>query len=477
MSKYITLFDTHTDYQTYINGQDKVLPNVSYCGDDNEVHYNPWVDPLRFVAKFNITSTSGTTSLFNNPTLLQEIEIDGVKYTGNDIYSHYNHQFDSTGMHTVKYTLVDGTTSIDGASFASKSDMISITIPNTITTIGSSAFGGCGSLTSVTIPNSVTTIIGSPFQGCLKLTSVTIPSSVTTISGSFCNCNFDDVIFESINPNATFVVDTTNKCIISDDGTVLLTGFNNTVAIPNTVTSIADYAFGWCYGLTSVAIPNTVTTIGESTFTCCNSLTSVTIPNSVTTIGESTFNSCSGLTSITIPDSVTSIGWAAFSGCSSLTSITIPDSVTSIVNGAFRGCSGLTSIVVNSGNSVYDSRDNCNAIIKFSTNELIIGCQNTVIPNSVTDIVQNAFYGCTGLTSVTIPNSVKSIGFSAFYNCSGLTSITSLSATAPKITYTSFQNVKTGGTLYVPTGSTGYNTWMGTGDFYLGKYNWTKIEQ
>ena len=186
-------------------------------------------------------------------------------------------------------------------------------------------------------------------------------------------------------------------------------------------------------GLTTATIPETVTyngttysvtSIGDYTFDNCFSLTSVTIPNSVTNIGMSAFYGCSALTSITIPNFVTSIGNNAFSGCSSFTSITIPNSVTSIGNYAFISCESLTSMMVESGNTVYDTRENCNAIIETASKTLIAGCQSTTIPNSVTSIGGSAFYGCSSLTSLTIPNSVTSIGSSAFSDCSSLTSIT-----------------------------------------------------
>ena len=147
------------------------------------------------------------------------------------------------------------------------------------------------------------------------------------------------------------------------------------------------------------------------------------IPEGATEIGEDAFYDCKNLTSIVIPDSVEKIGDDAFCGCTGLTSIVIPDSVEKIGEAAFEDCTGLTSIVVSEGNKVYDSRNNCNALIETESNSIIVGCKNTVIPDSVEKIGDFAFEGCTGLTSIVIPDSVKEIGDNVFCGCTGLTSI------------------------------------------------------
>jgi hypothetical protein len=179
-------------------------------------------------------------------------------------------------------------------------------------------------------------------------------------------------------------------------------------------------------------VPNSVTTIEQYAFSGCSSLTSVTIPNSVTTIGGSAFSGCSSLASVTIPNSVTTIGSYTFSGCSSLSSITIPNSVTSIGSGAFSGCSSLASIDVSSGNTVYSSEDG--VLFNKLKTELILCPQGKTgdytVPNAVTRIGSiygydnmYAFRNCSSLTSVTIPNSVTSIGSYTFSGCSSLASI------------------------------------------------------
>ena len=317
-------------------------------------------------------------------------------------------------------------TSVGNGAFSYCYGLTSIIIGGSVTSIGDSAFYNCSGLTSITMSNSITSIGRTAFYYCSGLTSITIPDSVTSIEyEAFNGCdNISEVHITDLAAwcNIEFVNSIANPLYYAHN--LYLNGvLISQLEIPHGVTSIGDYAFSYCSGLTSITIPDSVTIIGYEAFWNCSGLTSITIGGSVTSIGNNAFYNCSGLTSITIPDSVTSIGYGAFSDCSGLTSIIIPESVTSIGSNAFRNCGGLTSITVEQGNVVYHSAGNC--IIVTASKTLIAGCKNSIIPNdgSVTSIGDYAFYDCGGLTSITIPDSVTSIGISAFEDCSGLTSI------------------------------------------------------
>ena len=300
-------------------------------------------------------------------------------------------------------------------------------ITYSVTSIGDYALNNCSGLTgNLTIPNSVTTLGEGAFWGCSGFTgSLIIGNSVTTIGTyAFRSCS----------------------------------GFNGSLIIGNSVTTIGPYAFTYCPGFTgSLTIPSSVTYIGSYAFNNCRGLTLITIPSSVVYIETNPFSHCASLEQIIvnsgnpvydsrnscnaivetgtstlivgckntiIPNSVNAIDDSAFNGCVGLTTIEIPDSVTTIATNSFSDCFNLEQIIVSSGNPVFDSRNNCNAIVETNTNTLSVGCKNTVIPNSITKIAAYAFYGCSSLTMIVIPNSVTMIGGTSFFGCSGLTSLT-----------------------------------------------------
>ncbi len=244
----------------------------------------------------------------------------------------------------------------------------------------------------------------------------------------------DGIFYNIINDNEVAVTYETSPVIPSYSGDVVIpeTVIYNGTTYP--VTAIDNQAFMLCSGLTSISIPSSVTAIGDLAFIVCNALTNITVDegnpqydsrdNCNAIIETATNKLIAGCQNTIIPNTVTTIKGNAFYGCYELTIINIPSSVTDINIFAFSYCSGLTNITVDSNNPQYDSRDNCNAIIETATNKLIVGCQSTVIPNTVSYIGVDAFCGCEGLTSISIPSSVTSIDAWAFQYCTGLTSIT-----------------------------------------------------
>lgn len=330
-------------------------------------------------------------------------------------------------------TIPDNITNIGNYSFYNCTSLIGIALPDSVISIGDNAFNKCENLASIIIPDGVTSIGNNAFKGCTKLENVTIGNGVTSLNGFY------------------FKNNTNLKSII----------------IGNKVTKISDNMFSGCSNLASITIPDSVTSIGYSVFYNCTSLadiyyvgdvagwcsinfaglvsnpmyyaenlyineillTDLVIPDSVTSICNYVFYNCTGLIGITISDSVTSIGDSAFSGCTGLASITIPNSVTSIGDYAFNDCSNLTSVYYEgniadwcgikfvglSSNPIY-----------YANNLYVNGTllKDLVIPDSVTNISDCAFYNYKSLTSITIPDSVTSIGHYAFKDCSNLEKVT-----------------------------------------------------
>ena len=347
---------------------------------------------------------------------------------------------DSATYNSVTYSV----TSIGNEAFYGCGRLTSITIPNSVTSIGRGAFSVCSGLTSVTIGNNVTSIGDLAFSGCSGLTSVTIPGSVTSIGyGAFSFCsgltkvNITDIAawcniqFENNDSNPLYYA---KHLYINDTEVINLT-------IPNSVTSIGDYAFEYCSGLISVTIPHSVTSIGSCAFLNCTGLTSVTIPSSVTSIGGSAFGGCSGLTSVTIPNSVTSIGEYAFYGCSGLTSAEAPAGFFDVPEDDWPHCTKILSqVTVNGGELTENALLFINRSYKTLHTLDVSGVTNTefadeafkgyyhlqqlVLPAGLQKVSYMMVAGCKNLQSIDIPASVEEIEQSAFEDCRSIQSIT-----------------------------------------------------
>ena len=422
-------------------------------------------------------------SVFNNCVNLTSITMPFFNiHLGYLFGADYYYQNDNYVPKSLKEVIITRGSSICSYAFYDCNNLTSIKIPDSVTSIGDYAFSGCSSLVTIIIPNSVINIGKNAFSNCDS--NVYYVTNDEIIDGiHYVIIEKKALVARCVEISSEIVIPLTIEIddveyIVTSIGSSAFSGCNDLirVEIPSSVTSIESGAFSGCSNLKTVIIGENskLESIGSEAFYKCSDLISIKIPDNVTSIGDFAFSGCNDLTSIKIPSSVTTIGTlafdcdrlqyniydnakylgndenpylvlmeatttniitceinintkfvnnAAFSDCNDLTSIKIPSSVISIGSNAFYFCSDLTSIVVDSDNPIYDSRNNCNAIIETSTNTLLFGCKNTIILESVTSIGSSAFAGCSDLASIKIPDSVINIDSFAFYCCSDLTSI------------------------------------------------------
>lgn len=363
------------------------------------------------------------------------------------------------GTNLIKVDIPASVTSIGAGAFQACEKLTKVVMSPSLTHIDNHAFFDCISLKSVNIPDKVVTIKFFAFYNCKELKEVTIGSSVESIEGEVFNyCDkLERIIVKATNPpvcGKNYAFNTVDKetcrlvvpresadlyktafewkdfvnvetlagmgkCgdnldwVLYDTGELVITGDG----------AMYDYVYEdkrakWDNELVkTVRIEGAVTNIGDHAFDECSNMTDIKMPNTITKIGSIAFSSCYALTDMSLPNTVTTLGSWAYSHCRSLTKVYIPKSLTDIGNWALIGCENVTSMEVEQGNPVFDSRDNCNAIIMTATNTLVAGSQNTVIPNTVTSIGGSAFYDCANLTNITIPTSVTTIEQAAFYRC------------------------------------------------------------
>lgn len=439
---------------------------------------------------------------FSNNKLTSVVIPNSVKTIGVEAFLY---SYDLTSV-----TIGDGVTSIGKKAFAYCYELNTLTIGNSVTEIGESAFNDCHNLTSVELPNSVTNIGNSAFYLCSKMASVNIPDNVNSIGEmAFCQCNMDAVripssvttigkgAFSSCSRLTSIEVDEENPAFCSDNS-VLFDKDKDTLlqypigkqdmfyTVPNSVTTIDDYAFSKCSKLTSITLPDNLAAIGKEAFSFCTGLTSVTIPENITSIGNSAFYnvanifysgdvagspwgarcrngyvdgwliyndesksqllSCFAVATgeIAIPNTVTQIGQYAFRDCSNISSVIIPNTVQNIGHHAFYNCNGLTSVTISEGveNIDYSAFSSCT------------GLTAVTIPNSVTKIGSDAFQGCSSLRALTLGTGLAGIENFAFGNCSSLQSIICASVTPPaRLGKGIFSDVDTSIPLYVPAES------------------------
>ena len=390
---------------------------------------------------------------------LENITIpESVTYIGKKAYGGYTHI--SIDENNNKYSVENNALySKDKTTlFYSIGD---IEIPNTVKIISDYAFDNCY---DVKIPNSVISIGNYAFKDCYNLENIIIPSSVTNIG------------YLAFNVGTNVNVDTNNKNYSSENGalynkdktTIIHYPYNENknIVIPDTVTTIGDYAFSGFKELESINLSNNLTKIGNYAFNYCYNLKIPSIPENVTSIGDYAFRDCDSIIDLKIPNTVKSIGHCAFSGCDALESIIIPESVEHMGESIFDACTKLKTVTILSKIQSIPNRifSNCYMLESITIPDTVKNIGNYAfsscfklseieIPNGVTNIGEGAFNGCDALESIIMPENLTSIGAYAFSACYSLKDIT-LPSNLTKIGNNAFGYCKSLTNITIPDGVT-----------------------
>ena len=380
----------------------------------------------------------------------------------------------------------DNLTDISSEAFSNCSQLEQLTLPKNLHSIQTSAFCFCFSLKKIEIFKPIQQIGLNAFYGCNQLTI-------------YYHGNEQDWNKVCRNRNSIKMEFVEDGKLVYDNGQEIAIPYGTKtigskqyyknkriigVILPNSVISIEDYAFHYCSKLTYISFPNSLESIGKLAFACCTKLNSITLPNKIKRLEKSTFANCTGLTEVNFSDGLSRIGDSAFANCTNLMrlkfpenlhiiesyafyncvkllSTTFPKSLTTIGRWAFKNClhfktiwipkgvreiepyalncGNADTIIVENGNPQYFSVNNC--LIERSSNTLVVGCRNSIIPNSIliSTIGEGAFYDCDGVSEMTIPNNIKTIKKNAF-NCKTLKTIR-LSADVKIIETDAFEDI------------------------------------